>query len=85
MSFNRGEAVDLREYQTAVDNELMPELKAARTIQKINSAAPYLFSHLLNENDRVRRAFCRLLRGEKTYVDIKNFLSPPLRLIFRLF
>ena len=85
MRFIKGEATDLRDYEAAVDNELMPDLKAARTIQKINSAAPYLFSHLLNENDRVWRAFCRLLRGEKTYVDIKNFLSPPLRLIFRYF
>ena len=84
MRFNRGEAADLKEYETAIDNQLMPELKASRTIQKINSAAPYLFSQLLNENDRVWRAFCRLLRGEKTYVDIKNFLSPPFRLIFRI-
>jgi flavin-dependent dehydrogenase len=85
MRFIKGEIADLEEYENAINNELMPELKAARTIQKINSAAPRLFSHFLNENDRFWRAFCRLLRGEKTYVDIKNFLSPPLRLVFRYF
>jgi len=54
----------------------MPELKIARTIQKMNSFTPRLFFYLLKENDRFWRAFCGLLRGEKTYVGLKNRLNP---------
>ncbi len=80
-----GESEDFKEYEKAVDTEIMPELKAARTIQRMNRITPTFFFNLLKDNDRVWNAFCRLLRGEKTYVSLKYALIPPLRLLFKLF
>jgi hypothetical protein len=62
----------------------MPELRAARTIQKLNSATPRVFFHYLKEDPRFWRAFCGLLRGERTYVGLRNRLSWPLRLVFKV-
>jgi len=85
MRFMEGRIAYLAEYDEAVKREITPELTAARTIQKLNSITPRLFFHYLRENDRFWRAFCRMLRGESTYVQLKNRLKPPLRLLFRLF
>jgi flavin-dependent dehydrogenase len=83
--FLEGETQDLKDYNEAVNREITPELRAARTIQKLNSITPRLFFHYLQNNDRFWRAFCRMLRGERTYVNLKNRLKPPLRLLFRIF
>jgi geranylgeranyl reductase family protein len=85
IKFLEGKEPDLSEYDAAVNRELMPELKTARTIQKLNSLTPRLFFHYLEENDRVWGAFCGMLRGDRTYVSLKNRLSPPLRFLFRVF
>jgi geranylgeranyl reductase family protein len=84
LRFLTGKVSELKEYDTAVMNELGPELKAARTIQKMNSLAPRLLFHYFADNDRFWRAFCQLLRGERTYVGLKNRLNPPLRWLFRI-
>jgi geranylgeranyl reductase family protein len=84
LRFIEGEIADLAEYDSAVNSELMPELITARTIQKLNSLTPRLFFHFLEENDRFWKAFCGLLRGERTYLSLKNRLSPPLRLLFHI-
>jgi geranylgeranyl reductase family protein len=82
--FLQGEIDNLKSYQESIDKELMPELKAARTIQRMNNATPRLFFHYLKENDRFWRAFCGLLRGERTYQSLKQRLNPALRLLFRI-
>jgi geranylgeranyl reductase family protein len=74
---------DLLEYDAAINREFAQEFKIARTLRKLNSLAPRLFFHWLKDNDRFWRAFCRLLRGERTYTDLVNSLSPPLRLLFK--
>jgi geranylgeranyl reductase family protein len=84
-NFVENKAPDLKEYEAAIDREIMPELKISRTIQKMNSITPRIFSQLLSENDRCWRAFCRLLRGEKNYRGMVSSLAPPLRLLFRMF
>ena len=83
--FLEGKIPDLSEYDTAVSREILPELKIARTVQKLNSVTPRLFFHFIAENDRFFRAFCGMLRGERTYASLKSRLSPPLRLLFRIF
>jgi geranylgeranyl reductase family protein len=74
--FLKGESADLSEYQNDIARELVPELEVARSVQKINTVNPRLFFELLKENDRCWNAFCRLLRGEKTYVQMKSALGP---------
>jgi geranylgeranyl reductase family protein len=80
----RGKIGDLAGYDRNLRSELGEELRIARTIQKLNSLTPRIFFSLLQNNDRVWRAFCRMLRGEKTYSQIRAFLPSPLRGIFDL-
>jgi geranylgeranyl reductase family protein len=82
--FIRGKTTDLSGYQQSIDNEIMPEVKIAHSIQKINSVTPRLFFYYLKNNDRFWRAFCRMLRGEKNYASLRKSLSPPLRYLFDL-
>jgi geranylgeranyl reductase family protein len=85
VKFLEGKIPDLSEYDDNVNRELMPELRIARTIQKMNSATPWIFLYFLEHNDRWWRAFCRMLRGERTYQSLKNRLPFPIRPIFRIF
>jgi geranylgeranyl reductase family protein len=85
LRFLDGKTSDLSEYEQAVNRELAPELKIARTVQKMNSATPRIFFKYLTDNDRFWRAFCRMLRGERTYSSLKKSLSPPLRWLFEIF
>jgi geranylgeranyl reductase family protein len=70
---------DLHEYDLAVNRILTPELKIAARIQLLNSLAPRFFFYLLCHNDRFWRAFCHMMRGERSYVELKNRLAWPLK------
>jgi geranylgeranyl reductase family protein len=67
---------DLRDYQDDVDREIMPELTAARGLARLFTWFPGLCYSLVEAHDRLWRACCRLLRGEETYVSIKQRLFP---------
>jgi geranylgeranyl reductase family protein len=82
LSMLQGQTRDLLEYDEAINREFNEEFKIARTIRKMNSIAPWLFFHWLKDSDRFWRAFCRLLRGEKTYVGLRSSLGPPLQWLF---
>jgi flavin-dependent dehydrogenase len=85
MRFLAGKTPDLSEYQATIDRDLILEFKIARSIQKLNSIAPQIFFQCLRNNDRFWRAFCRMLRGEKTYIEIGNSVPKPFRFLFNLF
>ncbi|MBN1188640.1 MAG: geranylgeranyl reductase family protein [Dehalococcoidales bacterium] len=83
LDYKSGKA-DLKAYRISVEREIVPELKIARSIQKINSLTPRFFYHYLKDSDRFWRAFCRILRGERDYITLNKSLNPPLRLLFNL-
>jgi geranylgeranyl reductase family protein len=68
--------VDLRAYEGAVDREIMPELKAARALARLFTWLPWLYFGAVEKSDRLWRACCRVLRGEETYVTVKQELEP---------
>lgn len=68
--------LDLRDYQDAIDREIMPELRAAQGFAGLFTWFPRLCFTLVERNDRLWRTCCRLLRGEETYVAIKQRLDP---------
>jgi geranylgeranyl reductase family protein len=72
----QADSPDLREYQDDVDREIMPELTAARGLARLFTWFPGLCFGLVEGHDRLWRACCRLLRGEETYVSIKQRLHP---------
>ena len=75
-----GELSHLADYEKAVDVELMPELGVTRALERLftwlGTGTPRLFFKLVVERERVWRALCRIIRGEKSYVGVKQKLGP---------
>jgi len=67
--------INLKDYQDAVDKEIMPELKASRALLRLFTWFPWLYFNLVEGSDRLWRVCCRLLRGEESYISIKKRLG----------
>jgi geranylgeranyl reductase family protein len=74
-AFLKNEAPDLELYTHLLDNELTPELLAARRFVQIFNRFPKPFYHLLKNNDYVWNAICKILRGERNFTDINRKLG----------
>ena len=72
----RGRSAGLGQYESAVDSEIMPELRAARALARVFAWFPGLVFDAVRSSDRLWNACCRLLRGEDTYVTLKKRLGP---------
>ena len=81
--FLEGGATDIREYETRVDAQLMPELRIARTMARMSVWFPKLGYELMKRSDRVWNLGCRILRAERTYHDVP-MTRGPLGFLFRL-
>jgi len=73
----KGHKNDLKDYQNAVDQELMPELISAQQLLKLFNLAPRVTLKLLQSSDSFWQAICKILRGEKTY---KSYIDAHLHL-----
>ena len=71
----RNNTTDLQKYQQMVNSEISPELKVAHTLWKLFSWFPRPCFSCLRRSDRLWESSCRLVRGEKSYVSIKNKLG----------
>ena len=72
----QGSSANLKEYEAAVDKQIMPELRAARALARAFAWFPGLVFDAVESSDRLWNACCRLLRGEDTYVTLKRRLGP---------
>jgi geranylgeranyl reductase family protein len=63
--------VGLQDYQEAIEEKIMPELRIARTLSKIFILFPHLAFRMLNRSDSVWRIGCNLMLGEIDYAAIK--------------
>jgi geranylgeranyl reductase family protein len=63
--------VGLQDYQEAIEEKIMPELRIARTLSKIFILFPHLAFRMLNWSDSVWRIGCNLILGEINYAAIK--------------
>ena len=72
----QGNSPNLKEYEAAVDKQIMPELRAARALARAFAWFPGLVFDAVESSDRLWNACCRLLRGEDTYVTLKRRLGP---------
>ena len=72
----RGGSANLKEYEVAVDRQIMPELRAARALARAFAWFPGLVFDAVESSDRLWNACCRLLRGEDTYITLKRRLGP---------
>lgn len=76
LRFLAGEAEDLSSYQRAVDRRLQPELTASRKLQEMFHFAPPPYVAVIQRSDRFWRFCCRLIRGERTYLDLLRIVGP---------
>lgn len=67
--------IDLRDYQRAIEEKIMPEMRIARTLSRILVHFPHLGFRMLESDDSVWRSWCYLLRGEINYAAIKEKLG----------
>lgn len=67
--------IDLEGYQDAVAKEIMPELKASQALLRLFSRFPGLRFNAVEGSERLWRASCRLLRGEESYISLKERLG----------
>jgi len=66
---------DLKGYQDAAAKEIMPELKASQALFRLFAWFPGLYFKAIEGSDRLWRASCRLLRGELSYINLKERLG----------
>ena len=62
----------LEDYQEAVEEKIMSELRIARVLSKFFIRFPDLAFGMLNRSDATWRAGCGLMSGELKYADIKG-------------
>jgi geranylgeranyl reductase family protein len=64
--------VKLEDYQEAVDEKIMSELRIARVLSKFFIRFPHLAFGMFNQSDAVWKAVCNLMLGEIDYAAIKG-------------
>ena len=63
---------ELQSYERSIDEDLMPELHIARTFTRIGVWFPRLAYSLMKNSERTWNAGCQLLRGERSYHDVRG-------------
>lgn len=59
-------------YSARINSELMPELLEAQNIKHLFNTVPLKIHRFVRDNDRAWRAFCKVLRGERNYADVRK-------------
>jgi flavin-dependent dehydrogenase len=59
-------------YSEKINDELMTELLEANRIKHIFNTVPFKIHSFLGESNRAWKAFCKILRGERWYVDVRS-------------
>jgi geranylgeranyl reductase family protein len=80
ISFFKGEGEALRDYRTLVDQELLPELTASYQFSKAFNCLGLLAFHCLKKYDYPWEVFCRTMRGERSFLEIKKRFRPDILL-----
>lgn len=71
-----GETPGLRRYEETVDSELMPDIIVSRKLEAVFHRVPRPCVAMMRRSDRFWRLLCRLVRGERTYADLRRELGP---------
>jgi geranylgeranyl reductase family protein len=66
----------LQPCQETIDRILMPEIECSRLLRDIFNLCPSFFHRKIANSDRWWTAMAKILRGEKTFLDIINKLGP---------
>lgn len=72
LRFLKGEANALPAYSEEINHLLMPEILEANRVKVIFNAVPVTIHHLVEKRERVWKAFGKVLKGERTYLDVRK-------------
>jgi geranylgeranyl reductase family protein len=78
-----GPEPDLSGYEHQMKAEVGPELLLSRKLLSLSVAFPGLIYWVFRHNDRVWRTFCRILRGEETFLRLKSEILGPLEFAWK--
>ncbi|MCX5907040.1 MAG: hypothetical protein NTY64_07590 [Deltaproteobacteria bacterium] len=65
----------LEAYQQAIDRDVMPELESSKFFREIFNLRPSFFHRKIYTQDRWWNAMVKILRGEKTFLDLKKKMA----------
>jgi geranylgeranyl reductase family protein len=74
----------LQPYQEAIDRDLMPQLECSRLFREFFNLRPSYYHQKIASQDRWWNAMAKVMRGEKTFLDIKKRLGPLGVLLLRM-
>jgi geranylgeranyl reductase family protein len=72
IAFLDGTSGSLARYSDTINNEIVAELLEAERIRNLFNTVPERIHKLVKTNDRVWRAFGKILRGERSYNDVRG-------------
>lgn len=70
--FLSGQTSTLADYSEAVNRLLMPELMEANRIKYLFNTFPGKIHRFVRDSERGWKAFCKVLRGERSYADVRS-------------
>jgi flavin-dependent dehydrogenase len=76
LKFFQGKAAALAGYQALVDRDLTPELTASYQFSKIFNHIGWLAFRCLEAYDYPWEVFCRLMRGDRSFMEVRKRLRP---------
>ena len=71
-------SIDVSGYESSLRSELGPDLNWSRRLLALHVAFPHLVYRLFSNSDRVWSTFCRVLRGEESFQNLKKDVLGPL-------
>jgi geranylgeranyl reductase family protein len=74
----------LKPYQDSIDREMMPELECSRLFRELFNLRPFHYHRKIASQDRWWNAMAKIMRGEKTLLDVKKKLGPVGSLLVRM-
>ncbi len=74
----------LAPYQEGIDGELMIELECSRLFREIFNLRPSRYHQKIASQDRWWNAMAKVMRGEKTFIDIRKKLGVVGKVLLRL-
>jgi geranylgeranyl reductase family protein len=80
----KGNCDSLKPYEEAIDRDLMPELECARLFREFFNLRPLHYHRKIASQERWWNAMAKIMRGEKTFLDIKKKLGPVGTLLLRM-
>ena len=80
LRFFRGEAGALTDYQARVDREITPELTASYQFSKLFHYIGPMAFRCLERSDYPWEVFCRVMRGDRSFGEIKKRFRPDILL-----